>query len=286
VRLLTGNRRFREDPLLKAGLLLMGAALAFASIAITVALLDRPMERAVAANSSSKPSMEPLVRGKSPYEPWVEPRIEVKSQRPRPEASQEPQAQSGTDLRPKLELKPKLDPEPHETRQALPLANEKDRPTPTEEDLKAAYKPRHYHHLPGAIMGLTIKAIGLHNVPVFDSDAQWALDNGVAHVPETSLPWSDAPQRNVYLAGHRLGWPGTGSYLVFYRLNELRRGDEIVLRDREGKAYRYRVTESFKAEPTESWVMGQVVGEDMVTLQTCTPIPLFDRRLIVRAERV
>jgi sortase A len=58
-----------------------------------------------------------------------------------------------------------------------------------------------------------------------------------------------------------------------------------VISDREGKAYRYRVTESFKAEPTESWVMGQVVGEDMVTLQTCTPIPLFDKRLIVRAER-
>jgi sortase A len=32
--------------------------------------------------------------------------------------------------------------------------------------------------------------------------------------------------------------------------------------------------------------MGQVVGKDMVTLQTCTPIPFFNKRLIVRAERV
>jgi sortase A len=32
--------------------------------------------------------------------------------------------------------------------------------------------------------------------------------------------------------------------------------------------------------------MGQVSGRDMVTLQTCTPIPRFDKRLIVRADRI
>lgn len=36
-----------------------------------------------------------------------------------------------------------------------------------------------------------------------------------------------------------------------------------------------------------SWVMGQVMrGKDMVTLQSCTPIPTFEQRLIVRADRV
>jgi sortase A len=42
----------------------------------------------------------------------------------------------------------------------------------------------------------------------------------------------------------------------------------------------------FLAEPTDVWVMGQVRGRDMVTLQTCTPIPTFEKRLIVRADRV
>jgi sortase A len=32
--------------------------------------------------------------------------------------------------------------------------------------------------------------------------------------------------------------------------------------------------------------MGQVRGRDMVSLQTCTPIPTFEKRLVVRAERV
>ncbi len=134
-------------------------------------------------------------------------------------------------------------------------------------------------------MGLTIEALGVYDAPVFNSDSQWALNNGVSHVPETSLPWSNTPQRNVYLAGHRFGWPGTGSHLVFYNLDKLSSGDEVILRDRQGRAFTYRVTEAFLAEPEDSWVMGQVRDRDMLTLQTCTG-PNWERRLIVRADRV
>ena len=99
------------------------------------------------------------------------------------------------------------------------------------------------------------------------------------------MPWSDAPQRNVYLARHRLDFPGTDSHLIFYRLGELGAGDEILLKDRDGKKYRYRVSETFKADPEDSWVMGQLRDRDMVTLQTCSG-PNWERRLIVRADRV
>jgi sortase A len=136
------------------------------------------------------------------------------------------------------------------------------------------------------VMGLTVEAIGIYDVPVYDSASQWAMDNGVSHIPETSLPWSNTPQRNVFLAGHRLGWPGTWSHLVFYHLDKLGKGDTVLLRDREGRRYEYQVTETFVADPGDSWVMGQVVGRDMVTLQTCTPIPSFEKRIIVRADRV
>lgn len=135
-------------------------------------------------------------------------------------------------------------------------------------------------------MSLTVEDMGIYNAPVFNSDSQWALDNGIIHVPETSLPWSNTEQRNVYLAGHRLGYEGTGSRLIFYELDELVRGDEVVLKDREGNLYRYRVSETFLAGPADMWVMGEVRGRDMVTLQTCTPIPTFEKRLIVRADRV
>ena len=46
------------------------------------------------------------------------------------------------------------------------------------------------------------------------------------------------------------------------------------------------LSETFLAEPTDSWVMGQLRGRDMLTLQTCTPIPTFQKRLTVRADRV
>lgn len=139
----------------------------------------------------------------------------------------------------------------------------------------------------GAVMTISASALGLHDVPVASSASGRALDGGVVHLPDTSLPWDDGEGgRNVYLAGHRLGWPGTGSYRVFYRLDELRKGDWIVLKDARGRKYQYRVTGSSVVWPGDSWVKDPVPGRDMLTLQTCTPIPTFERRLIVRANRV
>ena len=135
-------------------------------------------------------------------------------------------------------------------------------------------------------MGLTIEAMGIYDAPVFDSFGRWALANGIAHHPQTSLPWSPSAQRNVYLAGHRMGYRGTWSRMIFYNLDNLERGDEVVLKDRAGRSYRYRVSEVLITDPTDVWVMGQVRGRDMVTLQTCTPYPTFQKRLIVRADRV
>jgi len=177
--------------------------------------------------------------------------------------------------------------QPHQQEQPLlPAAEERSWPEPTQGELHSANAERHYELLPGAIMDLTIEAIGIYDAPVFDSKSQWALANGVAHHPQTSLPWSPTPQRNVYLAGHRMGFRGTWSRMIFYNLDELKKGDEVVLKDRAGTSYRYRVSEVFVVDPTDSWVMGQVRGRDMVTLQTCTPYPTFEKRLIVRADRV
>jgi sortase A len=135
-------------------------------------------------------------------------------------------------------------------------------------------------------MSLTIKALGISGAPVRSSGSQRALDNGVIHEPDTSLPWDEGVQRNVYLVGHRLGWPGTGSHRIFYDLDKLATGDRIVLRDSRGHSFEYRVTDSLLVGPEDSWVKDVVPGRDMVSLQTCTPIPTFEKRLIVRADRV
>jgi len=59
-------------------------------------------------------------------------------------------------------------------------------------------------------MVLTMEAVYLYNVPVMNSDSESALAQGVIHEPETSLPWSNTLQRNVYLAAHRLGYRAGG----------------------------------------------------------------------------
>jgi sortase A len=115
------------------------------------------------------------------------------------------------------------------------------------------------------------------------ADDEGALDRGLIHVEGTGYPWE--PEANVYIAGHRLGYVGTGSFLVFYDLNELREGDEVRLEDADGREYRYRVYEMYTVEPEDVSPMYPVRGKNVVTLQTCT-LPDYERRLIVRAERV
>jgi sortase A len=159
-----------------------------------------------------------------------------------------------------------------------------DWPEPTADQVASANAPRYYQLPSDADMALTIEALGLYDVPVLSSADLGVLDKGLMHEPETSLPWDGGAQRNVFVAGHYLGYPGTASHLVFYNLDKLRRGDEMVLEDRGGRVYRYRVSEAFGATPDDSWVMGQVRGRDMLTLQTCIP-PTFEDRLIVRADR-
>ncbi|MEJ7873279.1 MAG: class E sortase, partial [Rubrobacteraceae bacterium] len=87
------------------------------------------------------------------------------------------------------------------------------------------------------------------------------------------------------LAGHRLGYPGTDSFLAFYDMDALQDGDEIYVADANGEEYTYRVFESLVVDPTDVWVIDPVPGKNILTLQTCT-LPDYSQRLITRAELV
>jgi sortase A len=158
-------------------------------------------------------------------------------------------------------------------------------PDPSGDEVAATQAPRYYPQRQDGVMTLTVDALGLYDVPVIDAATQQALDEGVIHLPQTPMPWEERPQKNVYLAGHRLGWPGTGSRLVFYNLDKLEKGDTVVLKDSLGEPYEYRVSEVFVAKPDADWAEQPVRGRDMVTLQTCT-FPDLQNRLIVRADKL
>ncbi|MDQ3303657.1 MAG: class E sortase [Actinomycetota bacterium] len=87
------------------------------------------------------------------------------------------------------------------------------------------------------------------------------------------------------MAGHRLGYPDTDSFYVFYDLDKLVEGDEVSVKDAAGDEYVYRVTGQ-KVVPADNLdVMNAVPGESVITLQTCT-LPDYTERIVVQGELV
>ena len=119
-------------------------------------------------------------------------------------------------------------------------------------------------------------------VPTVSGTNMQALsDHAAIHLAGTGFPWDE--EANVYMAGHRLGYPRTDSFLAFFDLNKLEQGDEIYVTDAEGTRYTYEVYKQFSVSPTELSVTDPVPGKNILTLQTCT-LPDYSQRLIIQAE--
>ena len=106
-------------------------------------------------------------------------------------------------------------------------------------------------------------------------------DYAAVRLPFTGFPWQD--EANVYIAGHRIGYPGTNSDMAFYDLEDLRNGDEVYVEDAMGRQYTYEVYEKKVVEPTDLSVLKRVEGKNILTLQTCT-LPDYTDRVVYHAE--
>jgi sortase A len=105
-------------------------------------------------------------------------------------------------------------------------------------------------------------------------------DHAAVHLRDTGFPWQRTA--NVYIAGHRIGFPGTDSNLAFYDLEDLKKGDKVYLEDAEGRKYTYQVFGNLVVEPTNLSVLRPIKGKNIVSLQTCT-LPDYTNRVIYRA---
>ena len=140
-------------------------------------------------------------------------------------------------------------------------------------------------------MYLTIPKLGLYDIPVLEGRTEAVLSQGVGHLPGTGFPWIVGS--NTYIAGHRLGYPGTASDHVFWGLPNLAMGDEVILEDSLGQTYTYQVSEILEVTPNDASVTAPT-GSDVVSLQTCienygdywTPGPNWYVRYVVRANKV
>jgi sortase A len=162
--------------------------------------------------------------------------------------------------------------------EATPLVPSEDEATPVAPD--------------SSIMYLTIPKLGIANTLVSDDvSEEGGLALGVGHLPGTGFPW--IPGSNTYIAGHRIGYPGTPSDHIFFNLPSMAPGDEVTLTDSLGQTYTYAVTEVLQVEPTDLAVTAPT-GSDTVSLQVCienygdftTLGPNWNVRLIVRGVRV
>lgn len=211
---------------------------------------------------------------------------------------------------------PKAVAEQKQDEAAVPASEEEDKKTTGEKqqvDQEAATQPdkkeaakKPASHKPAIPtpptndLWISIPALGLYDLYVTNTSntgegsagPETPLDYGLIKTSQSGFPWQ--PNANTYIQGHRLGWPGTGSYHVFYNLPLLALGDKIYLGDDNGTTYTYEVTEFHEVTPDQTWISGPQAGRNMVSLQTCienygdywTMGPNWYVRYIVQADRV
>ncbi len=150
-----------------------------------------------------------------------------------------------------------------------------------------AVKPFNFGRDPGGpedkTLYLSVPKLGIEDVAVYDSIEEEKLKQSTVHVPATGFPWQGGA--NVYIAGHRLGYPDTDSFYVFYDLDKLAEGDEVSVKDAADDEYVYRVTQQKVVPADNVEVMNAVPGESVITLQTCT-LPDYTERIVVQGELV
>jgi sortase A len=103
------------------------------------------------------------------------------------------------------------------------------------------------------------------------------------HLEGTGYPWQD--EANVYLAGHRLGFPNTASFLAFWDIDNVEEGDQVFVWDANGREYTYEVFRTLEVDPSDLFVTEPLDGKNILTLQSCT-LPDYARRLVVQAELI
>jgi sortase A len=141
---------------------------------------------------------------------------------------------------------------------------------PEDAPVRVASVPGH------AVAIIKIPKIEVDLVVVEGTDTE-SLKKGPGHYEQTAYPWQD--DGRVGIAGHRTTYGAP-----FWSLNELARGDRVVLATEYG-IFTYRVTGSRIIVPTDGSVLRQTERPTLV-LTTCNPRFSAAERLVVFADRV
>lgn len=129
------------------------------------------------------------------------------------------------------------------------------------------------------VMGyLEIPCISV-NLPIYHGTDAEILERGVGHLAASSLPIGGKSTHSV-LTGHT----GLSSAKLFTDLTEMKKGDLFFI-NVLGQTLAYKVDQISVVRPEDTRKLQIVDGKDYVTLVTCTPYGINNRRLLVRGVR-
>lgn len=117
-------------------------------------------------------------------------------------------------------------------------------------------------------------------LPIYHSTAADVLENGIGHMPMSSLPIGGNNTHSV-LTAHS----GMSSQKMFSDIDTLVVGDVFYI-DVLGEQLYYSIYEISVVLPYETQKLQLESGKDKCSLVTCTPFGVNTHRLIVTAERI
>ena len=130
----------------------------------------------------------------------------------------------------------------------------------------------------GVMGSLSIPKIDL-DVPIYHGTSDAVLTAGIGHLQGSSLPTGEKGD-HVVLSGHR----GLPNAMMFTRLDELKQGDQFSLQILGKKMY-YEVNRIQVIWPSQIDQIARDPEADEVTLVTCTPFGVNNKRLLVTGVR-
>lgn len=130
------------------------------------------------------------------------------------------------------------------------------------------------------IMGyINIPVIGV-NLPIYHGTEESVLQVATGHLSATSLPVG-GPGTHAAISGHR----GLPSARLFTDLDQLKVGDIFTV-SVLNEVYTYQIEQIVTVVPEDTSQMNLYQGEDLCTLQTCTPYGVNSHRLLLRGRRI
>lgn len=118
------------------------------------------------------------------------------------------------------------------------------------------------------------------DLPIYHGTSDALLLKGAGHLEGSHLPVGGEGIRSVITA-HR----GLANATMFTNLNKVKTSD-VFTTEVFGRESTYRVIETRVIDPEDNETLRPVIGKDLVTLVTCTPLGINTHRIIVTGERI